>query len=176
MCVFNVLYGVFLLCLVKWSLHLFTWSFFVVLFSIYSLFIDIPIYGVLTGRDKYDPIRNEKVKENITRFREILGLPKHRFACITNYCEDSDPDMKYLNTTIPRFDVPVLRLMKQVHAFIMPFYKYIILHFSVKTRIPMATRSDNCDYFRFCNAFNIKCSQLNVSRCRKFTNKYWVKE
>lgn len=168
MYVLNVFYSVFLLCLVKWSLHLFTLSFFVVFLSIYSLFIDIPIYGVLTGRDKYDPIRNEKVKENITRFREILGLPKHRFACITNYCEDSDQDMKYLNTTIPRFDVPVLRLMKQVHAFIMPLYKYIILHSSVK-RIPMATRSDNCDCFRFLIAFNIKCSQLNVSRCRKFT-------
>lgn len=86
--------------------------------------IDIPIYGVLTGRDKYDPIRNKKVTEKVIKFRQVLGLPKHRVACITNYCEDSDPDMKYLNTTIPRFDVPVLRLMKQVIKYIKQIYQY----------------------------------------------------
>ncbi|XP_071127091.1 uncharacterized protein [Mytilus edulis] len=75
---------------------------------------DIPMYGVLTGRDKYNPLCNEAVAEKVKKFRQVLGLPKHRFACITNYCEDADPNMKYLNTTIPRFDVPVLRFLKQV--------------------------------------------------------------
>ncbi|CAC5399978.1 unnamed protein product [Mytilus coruscus] len=75
---------------------------------------DIPVYGVLTGRDKYNPMYNKKVSEKVTNFCQVLGLPKHRFAYITNYCEESDPDLKYLYTTIPQFDVPVLRFMKQV--------------------------------------------------------------
>ncbi|VDI21107.1 Hypothetical predicted protein [Mytilus galloprovincialis] len=74
---------------------------------------DIPMYGVLTGRDKYN-LSNEAVADKLTKFRQVLGLPKHRFACITNYCEDSDPDTKYLTTTIPQFDVSVLRFLKQV--------------------------------------------------------------
>ncbi|XP_076072072.1 uncharacterized protein LOC143043779 [Mytilus galloprovincialis] len=74
---------------------------------------DIPMYGVLTGRDKYN-LSKEAVADKLTKFRQVLGLPKHRFACITNYCEDSDPDTKYLTTTIPQFDVPVLQFLTQV--------------------------------------------------------------
>ncbi|XP_076071108.1 uncharacterized protein LOC143042597 [Mytilus galloprovincialis] len=78
---------------------------------------DIPVYGVLTGRDKHKPIYNDKackVSKKVTTFCQILGLPKHRFAYITNYCDESDPSLKYMNTTIPQFDVPVLRFLKQV--------------------------------------------------------------
>ncbi|XP_071127093.1 uncharacterized protein [Mytilus edulis] len=74
---------------------------------------DIPTYGVLTGRDKYNPSK-VAVADKLTKFRQILGLPVNRFACITNYCEDSDPDTKYQTTTIPQFDVPVLKLLKQI--------------------------------------------------------------
>ncbi|XP_076071114.1 uncharacterized protein LOC143042600 [Mytilus galloprovincialis] len=74
----------------------------------------IPTFGVLTGRDKYNPFSNEAVADKLTKFREVLGITKNRFACITNYCEDSDPDTKYLTTTIPQFDVPVLQFLKQV--------------------------------------------------------------
>ncbi|CAG2210711.1 unnamed protein product [Mytilus edulis] len=76
--------------------------------------VNIPMYGVLTGRDKYNPFCNEAVADKLIKFRQILGLPVNRFACITNYCEDSDPDTKYQTTTIPQFDVPVLQLLKQI--------------------------------------------------------------
>ncbi|XP_076071107.1 uncharacterized protein LOC143042595 isoform X2 [Mytilus galloprovincialis] len=75
---------------------------------------DIPTFGVLTGRDKYNPFSNKAVSNKLTKFREVLGITKNRFACITNYCENSDPDTKYLTTTIPQFDVPVLQFLKQV--------------------------------------------------------------
>ncbi|VDI17052.1 Hypothetical predicted protein [Mytilus galloprovincialis] len=71
--------------------------------SICLLFIEIPMYGVLNRRDKYTS--NEAVADKLTKFRQVLGLPQDCFACITNYCEDSDPDTKYLTTTIPQFDV-----------------------------------------------------------------------
>lgn len=97
------------------------------------IFIDIPVYGVLTGRDKHKPTYNDKackVSKKVTTFCQILGLPKHRFAYITNYCDESDPSLKYLNTTIPQFDVPVLRFLKQV----------II---KKKLEFPVNTRHDN---------------------------------
>ncbi|XP_052076324.1 uncharacterized protein LOC127714303 [Mytilus californianus] len=74
---------------------------------------EIPVYGVMTFRDKYPP-NNERVKFKIQEFRKHLALPQHRFAHIINYCDDIDSEGVHTTTTIPSLDVPVLQLMKQV--------------------------------------------------------------
>ncbi|VDI79357.1 Hypothetical predicted protein [Mytilus galloprovincialis] len=72
---------------------------------------EIPVYGVLTCRDKYPP---DVVRDRIESFRNLLALPKCRFAHIINYCDDIDTEGLHFDTTIPSLDVPVLQLMKQV--------------------------------------------------------------
>ncbi|CAC5385080.1 unnamed protein product [Mytilus coruscus] len=74
---------------------------------------EIPVYGVMTFRDKYPP-DNERVKVKIEEFRMCLALPQYRFAHIINYCDDIDSRGVHITTTIPSLDVPVLHFMKQV--------------------------------------------------------------
>ncbi|XP_071126493.1 uncharacterized protein [Mytilus edulis] len=71
----------------------------------------IPVYGVLTCRDKYPP---DVVRDRIESFRHLLALPQCRFAHIINYCDDIDTKGLHFDTTIPSLDVPVLQFMKQV--------------------------------------------------------------
>ncbi|XP_052076657.1 uncharacterized protein LOC127714635 [Mytilus californianus] len=72
---------------------------------------EIPVYGVLTCRDKYPP---NVVEDRIKSFRHLLALPKCRFAHIINYCDAIDSEGVHFDTTIPSLDVPVLQFMKQV--------------------------------------------------------------
>ncbi|XP_076070526.1 uncharacterized protein LOC143042151 isoform X1 [Mytilus galloprovincialis] len=73
---------------------------------------EIPVYGVMTCRDKYPP---HVVKDRIESFRHHLALPQCRFAHIINYCDDIDSEgLHYKKTTIPSLDVPVLQFMQQV--------------------------------------------------------------
>ncbi|CAC5357228.1 unnamed protein product [Mytilus coruscus] len=75
---------------------------------------EIPVYGVLTCRDKYPP---NVVKDRIESFLHLLALPQCRCAHIINYCDDSDSEgVHFKKTTIPSLDVPVLQFMQQVKS------------------------------------------------------------
>ncbi|XP_076070521.1 uncharacterized protein LOC143042149 [Mytilus galloprovincialis] len=72
----------------------------------------IPVYGILTCRDKHPP---NIVQDRIESFCQSLALPQCRFAHIINYCDDIDREgVYYKHTTIPSLDVPVLQFMQQV--------------------------------------------------------------
>ena len=60
---------------------------------------DIPLFGVLTMKDKMESTwdLNEKCRE----FREALGLPLNRFLLMSNYCDDIYPELKHLNKVKP---------------------------------------------------------------------------
>ncbi|XP_063417632.1 uncharacterized protein LOC134700203 [Mytilus trossulus] len=72
----------------------------------------IPVYGILTCRDRYP---QDIVQNRIDSFCNLLALPQCRFAHIINYCDDIDSEgIHYKQTTIPSLDVPVLQFMQQV--------------------------------------------------------------
>ncbi|VDI05382.1 Hypothetical predicted protein, partial [Mytilus galloprovincialis] len=74
----------------------------------------IPVYGILTCRDKHPPNIVQDRKES---FCHLLALPQCRFAHIINYCDDIDRKGVYYKRTttcIPSLDVPVLQFMQQV--------------------------------------------------------------
>ncbi|XP_063413713.1 uncharacterized protein LOC134696065 [Mytilus trossulus] len=72
----------------------------------------IPVYGVLTCRDRYPP---DTVEDKIKEFRNLLALPQCRFAHIINYCDAIQVSRGvHRDTIIPSLDVPVLQFLKQV--------------------------------------------------------------
>ncbi len=77
----------------------------------------IPLFGVMTKIDRVGKtIKYEVFEERKNKFIEQLGLKgaTHRFACISNYCDDVDPQKKRLTGVIPTLDEPILQFMTQV--------------------------------------------------------------
>nr|XP_022292955.1 uncharacterized protein LOC111103782 isoform X2 [Crassostrea virginica] len=75
----------------------------------------IPIFGILTHKDKIDPDNKEyqKLEED---FKEGLGLQDNRFLLCTSYCDDYDKHhgKSRLDQRHPELDIPILRFMQQV--------------------------------------------------------------
>ena len=99
------------------------------LFSIMRFleFLVIPIFGVLTHKDKIDPDNKEyqKLEED---FKEGLGLQDNRFLLCTSYCDNYDKHhgKSRLDQRHPELDIPILRFMQQVsvHMFISILYNW----------------------------------------------------
>nr|XP_022292956.1 uncharacterized protein LOC111103783 [Crassostrea virginica]XP_022292957.1 uncharacterized protein LOC111103783 [Crassostrea virginica]XP_022292958.1 uncharacterized protein LOC111103783 [Crassostrea virginica]XP_022292959.1 uncharacterized protein LOC111103783 [Crassostrea virginica]XP_022292960.1 uncharacterized protein LOC111103783 [Crassostrea virginica] len=75
----------------------------------------IPIFGVLTHKDKIDPDSDEY--QTLEKdFKEGLGLPDNRFLLCTSYCDDYDRlhRKSRLDQRHPELDIPILRFMQQV--------------------------------------------------------------
>ena len=79
---------------------------------------DIPVYGPITHANRYAAKKDKNSKVNEAAFMRCLGLEKHRFARIVNYCPEVDPEMKYIDSINPSLDVPVLSFLKQVFIII----------------------------------------------------------
>ncbi|XP_076111634.1 uncharacterized protein LOC143079894 [Mytilus galloprovincialis] len=76
---------------------------------------DIATYGVFTHADKNDSYGpKHALQEREDQFIGLLGIPRWRFASITNYCLDAVPSLTDHICIVPTLDVPVLRLLKQV--------------------------------------------------------------
>nr|XP_022291792.1 uncharacterized protein LOC111103078 [Crassostrea virginica]XP_022291793.1 uncharacterized protein LOC111103078 [Crassostrea virginica]XP_022291794.1 uncharacterized protein LOC111103078 [Crassostrea virginica] len=76
----------------------------------------IPIYGVLTHKDKINP-KNKDYQSLEKDFRQdLLGLPENRFLLCTNYCDDYDTlkEKKRMDQRHPELDIPILEFMRQV--------------------------------------------------------------
>ena len=79
------------------------------------LFLVIPIFGVLTHKDKIDPDGDEY--QTLEKdFKEGLGLQDNRFLLCTSYCDDYDKlrGKSRLDQRHPELDIPILRFMQQV--------------------------------------------------------------
>ncbi len=77
----------------------------------------IPLFGVMTKIDRVGKtVKHEVFEERKNKFIEHLGLKgaTHRFVCISNYCDDVDPQKKRLTGVIPTLDEPILQFMTQV--------------------------------------------------------------
>ncbi|XP_062603195.1 uncharacterized protein LOC134264967 [Saccostrea cucullata] len=75
---------------------------------------DIPIFGVLTGRDKRSPaLENfEKFEE---RFKSALGISNLNYLHCTSYCDDNINKIRVVEAkNYPDLDIPVLEFLKQV--------------------------------------------------------------
>ncbi len=63
-----------------------------------------------------DEVSQELFKERETLFINKLGLrgASNRYVSLSNYCDDTDPGNRRLETNIPELDLPVLRFLAQV--------------------------------------------------------------
>ena len=79
------------------------------------LFSVIPIFGVLTYKDKIAP-DGEDYKTLEQEFKEGLGLQNNRFLLCTSYCDDYDESKgkSRLKQRHPELAVPILEFMQQV--------------------------------------------------------------
>nr|XP_022293432.1 uncharacterized protein LOC111104025 [Crassostrea virginica] len=75
----------------------------------------IPIFGVLTHKDKINP-DDEDYQTLEKDFKEGLGLQDNRFLLCTSYCDDYDKlhGKSRLDQRHPELDIPILRFMQQV--------------------------------------------------------------
>ena len=83
----------------------------------------IPIYGVLTHKDKINP-KNKDYQSLEKDFRQdLLGLPENRFLLCTNYCDDYDTlkEKKRMDQRHPELDIPILEFMRQVRYYFAKF-------------------------------------------------------
>ena len=93
------------------------------------LFLVIPIFGVLTHKDKIDPDGDE-YQTLEKEFKEGLGLQDNRFLLCTSYCDDYDKlrGKSRLDQRHPELDIPILRFMQQVsvHLFMIGDFDWLI--------------------------------------------------
>lgn len=79
------------------------------------LFAVIPIFGVLTHKDRIN--ENDEDYQTLEKdFKKGLTLPDNRFLLCTNYCDDYDNHhgMSRLDHRHPELDIPILKFMRQV--------------------------------------------------------------
>ena len=77
---------------------------------------EIPLFGVLTSHDKADKEDSKKYEQTKREFIAMLGIPKTRFLCCTNYCDDyaDQKDTELAQASFPELDIPVIKFMKEV--------------------------------------------------------------
>ncbi|XP_062608720.1 uncharacterized protein LOC134270511 [Saccostrea cucullata] len=74
---------------------------------------DVPVFGVLTKKDKCNPDETDSKKKE---FCSKLGISETRSLLCTNYCGDYDnyKGQSRVNRLYPELDVPILTFMTQV--------------------------------------------------------------
>ncbi|CAC5413318.1 unnamed protein product [Mytilus coruscus] len=73
-------------------------------------FKGIPIFGVMTKKDKFKRLNEKRIKD----FLSNLGINEDSFKLIVNYCPDAYQNMMYHWTVYPEIDVPILEILHQV--------------------------------------------------------------
>ncbi|KAK7502634.1 hypothetical protein BaRGS_00006209 [Batillaria attramentaria] len=85
----------------------------------------IPVFGVLTKKDKVSDPNSSEFKERKETFMRALGLHANRFLCCSNYCDDIDPEGKRTKRLNPSIDVPIVEFFEQRVFVVAEFFEQV---------------------------------------------------